>query len=237
MTALTTARFTVTTAKPIASSLQEREPRHGESSRTTRTGSARRGKVLQEIEEFFEHDLETGPRETNLKNHAFLMRKRDWQVLQDAIYDTFLKGAPPLLFEMGQRLGTSIAGDLEKLSPKPGAMLSHLEEVSRVSGWGIVSVHGDFGLGTKLTFKVQESPFCACNSPLEKNTYSCHLVSGLVTGIVERIYGWPYTALERKCVRDGHGCCEIVVTQSMAPEKSARRWNLSVLFPVLKPWG
>jgi predicted hydrocarbon binding protein len=165
------------------------------------------------------------------------MRKRDWQMLQDAIYDTFLKGAPPLLNEMGQRLGTSIAGDLEKLSPKPGAMLSHLEELSRAAGWGIVSVHGDFALGTKLTFRVQESPFCACNSSLEKNTYSCHLVSGLVTGIVERIYGWSYTALERKCIRDGHDCCEIVVTQSMSPERPARRWNLSVLFPVLKPWG
>jgi predicted hydrocarbon binding protein len=178
-----------------------------------------------------------GPRETNIKNHAFLMRKRDWQMLQDAIYDTFLKGAPPLLYEMGLRLGASIAGDLEKLSPKPGAMLSHLEEVSRAAGWGIVSVHGDLGLGTKLTFRIQESPFCACNSPLEKNTYSCHLVSGLVAGVVERIYGWAYTALERKCVRDGHDCCEIVVTQSMAPERPARRWNLSVLFPVLKPWG
>ncbi len=236
MTALTTARLTVTAVRPLAESSRYREPSYETTSRTT-AGAPRRGRVLQEIEEFFEHDLEMGPRETNLKNHAFLMRKRDWQMLQDAIYDTFLKGAPPLLYEMGQRLGTSIAGDLEKLSPKPGATLVHREELSRASGWGIVSVHGDLALGTKLTFKIQESPFCACNSPLEKNTYSCHLVSGLVTGIVERIYGWPYTALERKCVRDGHDCCEIVVTQSMAPERPARRWNLSVLFPVLKPWG
>jgi len=235
MTALTTARLTVSAPRATNDSLRHREPRY-EGSRKT-DGSARRGRVLQEIEEFFENDLEMNSRETNIKNHAFLMRKRDWQMLQDAIYDTFLKGAPPLLYEMGLRLGTSIAGDLEKLSPKPGAMLSHLEELSRAAGWGIVSVHGDLGLGTKLTFKVQESPFCACNSPLEKNTYSCHLVSGLVAGIVERIYGWPYTALERKCVRDGHDCCEIVVTQSMAPERPARRWNLSVLFPVLRPWA
>jgi predicted hydrocarbon binding protein len=235
MTALTTARLTVTSVRPIPTSPQHQEPKYEGSYRAV--APTRRGKVLQEIEEFFEHDLEMGPRETNLKNHAFLMRKRDWQMLQDAIYDTFLKGAPPLLYEMGQRLGSSIAGDLEKLSPKPGAMLSHLEELARASGWGIVSVHGDLGLGTKLTFRVQESPFCACNSPLEKNTYSCHLVSGLVTGMVERIYGWPYTALERKCVRDGHDWCEIVATQSMAPERPARRWNLSVLFPVLKPWG
>jgi predicted hydrocarbon binding protein len=235
MTALTTARLTVSAPRATTGSFRRPEPRH-EGFRDT-DGPVRRGKVLREIEEFFEQDLEMGPRETNIKNHAFLMRKRDWQMLQDAIYDTFLKGAPPLLYEMGLRLGASIAGDLEKLSPKPGAMLSHLEEVSRAAGWGIVSVHGDLALGTKLTFRIQESPFCACNSPLEKNTYSCHLVSGLVAGIVERIYGWAYTALERKCVRDGHDCCEIVVTQSMAPERPARRWNLSVLFPVLKPWG
>jgi len=235
MTALTTARLTVSAPRATTGSVRRPEPRYEGLRDTDRP--VRRGKVLREIEEFFEQDLEMGPRETNIKNHAFLMRKRDWQMLQDAIYDTFLKGAPPLLYEMGLRLGASIAGDLEKLSPKPGAMLSHLEEVSRAAGWGIVSVHGDLGLGTKLTFRIQESPFCACNSPLEKNTYSCHLVSGLVAGIAERIYGWAYTALERKCVRDGHDCCEIVVTQSMAPERPARRWNLSVLFPVLKPWG
>src|SRR5712692_2972383 len=140
MTALTTARLTVSAPRAATESSRRGEPRYEGGHQMD--GPVRRGKVLQEIEEFFGHDLEMGPRETNIKNHAFLMRKRDWQMLQDAIYDTFLKGAPPLLNEMGLRLGTSIAGDLEKLSPKPGAMLSHLEEVSRASGWGIVSVHG-----------------------------------------------------------------------------------------------
>jgi predicted hydrocarbon binding protein len=235
MTALTTARLAVISPKPVPESPETREPRDA-FYETVRSASGRRGRVLRELEEFFESDLEMGARETNLKNHAFLMRKRDWQMLQDAIYDTFLKGAPPLLFEMGQRLGTSIASDLEKISPKSGVMLSNLEEVSRAAGWGIVSVHGDLFLGSRLTFKIQDSPFCSCKSPLEKNTNSCHLVSGMLTGIVERVYGWPYTSVERKCVRDGHAHCEIVVTPSMAPERPARRWNLSVLFPVLEPW-
>jgi predicted hydrocarbon binding protein len=235
MTAVTTARLTMNSPQPtpFSSKLQEQE---SAPPAQTMPGPARRGVVLREIEEFFESDPLMGPRETNLKNQAFLMRKRDWQSLQDAIYDTFLKGAPPLLFEMGERLGTSIATDLERISPRPGAMLSHLEEASRASGWGIISVHGDLALGKRLTFRVQESPFCSCESRLENNTQSCHLVLGLVTGIAERIYGWPYSSVERKCVRDGHDCCEIVVRQTMAPVKPARRWNLSVLFPVLEPW-
>jgi predicted hydrocarbon binding protein len=235
MTALTTARLTMTSPQLPPPPLKLGEPGKAPAPQT-KFGPARRGVVLREIEEFFESDSRIGPRETNLKNQAFLMRNRDWQSLQDAIYDTFLKGAPPLLFEMGERLGTSIARDLERISPRPGAMLSHLEEASRASGWGIISVHGDLSLGKKLTFRVQESPFCSCKSPLENNTYSCHLVSGLVTGIVERIYGWPYSSIERRCIRDGHDCCEIVVTQSMSPVKPPRRWNLSVLFPVLEPW-
>jgi len=235
MTALTTARLTMTSPQ-LAPPSPKLEERGNAPAPQTKSGPARRGVVLREIEEFFESDSRMGPRETNLKNQAFLMRNRDWQSLQDAIYDTFLKGAPPLLFEMGERLGTSIARDLERISSRPGAMLSHLEEASRASGWGIISVHGDLSLGKKLTFRVQESPFCSCKSPLENNTYSCHLVSGLVTGIVERIYGWPYSSIERKCIRDGHDCCEIVVTQSMSPAKPPRRWNLSVLFPVLEPW-
>lgn len=236
MTALTTARMTMIFPQLAPPSPTVHEPRDEPSSQTTRTGRARRGIVLREIEEFYESNVGMGPVETNLRNQAFLMRMRDWQMLQDAIYDTFLKGAPPLLFEMGERLGTSMASDLEKTGPKPAAMLSHLEELSRASGWGIVSVHGDLSRGTRLAFRVQESPFCSCKSPLENNTYSCHLVSGLVTGIAERVYGWPYSSLERKCIRDGDDHCEIVVTQSMAPKKPARRWNLSVLFPVLEPW-
>jgi predicted hydrocarbon binding protein len=235
MTALATARLTMT-SQLVPPSSQFHKPPDDASPRTMRTRPARRGVVLREIEEFFESDAQMDSRETNLKSQAFLMRKRDWQSLQDAIYDTFLKGAPPLLFEMGERLGRSMASDLEKISTRPGVMLSHLEEVSRASGWGIVSVHGDLSLGKKLTFRVQESPFCSCKSPLENNTYSCHLVSGFVNGVVERVYGWPCSSIERSCVRDGHDCCEIVVTQSMAPARPARRWNLSVLFPVLEPW-
>jgi predicted hydrocarbon binding protein/IS1 family transposase len=235
MTALTTARLTVNSQK-----LWLRHSRFPGSGREGRgmveNGPIRRGVVLHEIEEFLQSEFGAGPRETNLKAEAFLMRKRDWQLLQDALYDTFLRGAPPLLFELGHRLGTSVGRDLGEIGQEPGVVLSHLEEVSRELGWGIFSVHGDLASGAKLTFRVQESPFCVDDSPLEKNTYSCHLVSGLVTGISEEVYGWPCSSFERRCVRDGHEYCEIEVIQEKTPRRPTERWNLSVLFPTLSPW-
>jgi len=235
LTAVTTARLTVNSQRLW---LEHRRPARSavEVERLiTETGPTRKTHVLREIDRFFESDLHMGAREFDLKREAFLMRKRDWQLLQDALYDTFLKGAPPLLFELGLRLGSSVGRDLVRISREPGVILSNLEDVARVLGWGTLSVEGDLARGTKVTFKIRESPFCI-ESQLEQNMRSCHLVEGLVTGICEEIYGWPCSAFEEKCARNGNESCEIVVTQAVAPSKPRERWNLSVLFPTLRPW-
>src|SRR4029077_15461354 len=69
MTALTTARLTVSAPRATHESFRYGEPRY-QGSRDT-DGPVRRGKILQEIEEFFENDLEMNSRETNIKNYAF----------------------------------------------------------------------------------------------------------------------------------------------------------------------
>jgi len=231
-TALTTWRLTVNSQKLW---LQHSEAGKEANRKIIETEPSRRGIVLREIESL-RKDFLLGPKQFNLKKEAFLMRKKDWQSLQDALYDTFLKGAPPLLYELGHRLGTSVGLDLGRISQKPGVILSQLEEVSRELGWGMISAHGNLVHGTNLTFKVQESPFCTDDSPLEKNTDSCHLVTGLVTGICEQVYGWPYSSHERKCVRNGDDYCEVVATQATVPTKQKKSWNLSVIFPTLHPW-
>lgn len=200
------------------------------------TAIARRSLVVHEIEEFLQSNLDGRVKELNLKANAFLMRKKDWKSLQDALYDTFLRGAPPLLFELGHRLGSSVGRDLMRLEDRPGAILSQLEEVSRTLGWGMVSVQGDLARGSKLTFVVRESPFSVAESPLGKNTESCHMLVGMMTGIAEEIFGWPCSSVEQRCARDGGDACKIVVTPALVPTHK-ERWNLSVLFPVLHPWS
>jgi len=231
-TALTTWRLTVNSQKLW---LQHSQAGREANRKIIETEPSRRGIVLREIE-FLTTDFLLGPKQLSLKKDAFLMRRKDWQSLQDALYDTFLKGAPPLLYELGHRLGTSVGRDLRRISQKPGVILSQLEEVSRELGWGTISAHGNLVHGTNLTFKVQQSPFCVDDSPLVKNTQSCHLVVGLVTGICEEVYGWPYSSHERKCVRSGDDYCEVVAAQSTVPTKQKKGWNLSVIFPTLHPW-
>jgi predicted hydrocarbon binding protein len=201
------------------------------------TALARRSLVLHEIQVFLGSGLDGRVKDVNLKSNAFLMRKKDWQALQDALYETFLRGAPPLLFELGHRLGSSVGRDLMRLREKPGAMLSQLESVSRNLGWGIITVDGDLAHGSKLTFTVRESPFCVADSPLVRNTNSCHMLEGLMGGIAEEVYGWPCVSVEQRCTRDGSECCKIVVTAAMVPPSRKERWNLSVLFPTLYPWS
>ncbi len=237
MTAVMTARLTVNSPR-----LWLEHPRRKEAAREMNrwlieTTLARRSLVIHEIEEFLASGLDGRGKEINLKANAFLMRKRDWKSLQDALYDTFLRGAPPLLFELGHRLGLSVGRDLMRLGEKPDKLLSRLGEVSRTLVWGIVSVHGDLARGSRLTFTVQESPFCVAESPLEKDTHSCHMLCGMMGGIAEEVYGWPCSSVEQSCTRDGHDSCKIVVTPATAPPDHKERWNLSVLFPTLHPWS
>ena len=199
--------------------------------------SVRKSGALPEIEEFFEPRFASGgPRERNLKLGTFVLRAKDWLMLQQAFYDTFLKGAPPLLFEMGHQVGSSIARDLQQVSPKAGAVLSYFEELSRRAGWGIITVGGDIARGSRIIMKFQESPFCVCAGPSGKHIDSCHFVSGLASGILEEVYGWPFSTAERKCVMDGDSSCEIVATQRIGVKKLKERWNLSVMFPSRHPW-
>ena len=209
-----------------------------DSSQTSGDGwSARKSGALPEIEEFFEPRFGLGgPRERNLKLSTFVLRAKDWLMLQQAFYDTFLKGAPPLLFEMGHQVGSSIARDLQQVSPRPGAVLSYFEELSRRAGWGVITVDGDIAQGSRIIMRFQESPFCVCTNSSGKHTDSCHFVSGLASGILEEVYGWPFSTVERKCIMDGESSCEIVATQRMDPKKLKERWNLSVMFPSRHPW-
>jgi len=236
MTALTTARLTMTSQSIwIQHSQAEESP--GETEREiVESELARKVMVLREIEEFIQAGHAVRPKEMNLKANAFLMRKRDWQSLQDALYDTFMSGAPPLMLELGQRLGSSVGRDLKHINREPAVILSNLGEVMRSLGWGIFTVHGDLETGARLMFRVRESPFSVSESPLDKNTRSCHLICGLVAGIAEEVYGWPCSSFERKCVREGHDYCEVLVTQSTTTAEPRRRWSLSVLFPTLYPW-
>jgi predicted hydrocarbon binding protein len=202
------------------------------------SSSGRRSGALQDIDEFFEPRFRFGgPRERNLKLSTFVLRARDWLMLQQALYDTFLKGAPPLLFEMGHQVGSSMARDLKEISPKAEVVLSYLEEFSRRAGWGIITVDGELVRGSKITLRIQESPFCVCASPSGKDMNSCHFVSGLASGILEEIYGWPYSTYEKKCIMDGESSCEIVATQRGTDVKKLKeRWNLSVMFRARHPW-
>jgi len=237
MTAMVTARLTVNSKRVWLEPPRRREAATEMNHWLIETAIARKSLVLHEIEEFLATNEGAMGREANLKRNAFLMRKRDWQSLQDALYDTFLKGAPPLLFELGHRLGASVGRDLVRFSGTPKASLTQLDEVSRTLGWGMVSVGGELVHGTMLTFTIRESPFCVAETPLVKSKYSCHMLRGMVSGIAEEVYGWPYSSLERECVHDGRDSCKIVVTQMTDPHVNRGRWNLSVLFPVLYPWN
>ena len=239
MTAAMTARLTVNSKSLY---LEHHRPREAARKAAKEMNSwmieaaiSRRSPVLHEIEEFLGSQRDGRVKELNLKANAFLMRKKDLKSLQDAIYDTFLKGAPPLLFELGRTIGSSVGRDLLRLEDKPQTIFAQISEVSRTLGWGVVSAHGDLARGSRLTFTVRESPFSVGESPFQRNTESCHFLMGVMTGIAEEVYGWPCVTSEEDCVRAGSDFCKFLVTPATVP-KNKEKWTLSILFPALFPW-
>ncbi len=237
MTAVITARLTVNSRRLWLEHPARREAARELNRWLIETTLARRSPIRNEIEEFLSSSMDSHGKELNPKANAFLLRRRDWQSLQEAFYDTFRKGAPPLVFELGRRLGSSVADDLMRLGGKPGAALSQFSEVSRALGWGDISVDGDLSRNPSMTFTVRESPFCVANTSLENNRDSCHMIRGMMSGIAEEFYGWPCSSSEVECVRDGFDCCKIIVTQSIDLAAKKEGWNLSVLFPDRFPWS
>jgi len=167
----------------------------------------------------------------------FIMDAASFSRMKEALYDTFLRGAPTLLYEMGLVYGTSLAYEQKRVDNIPEAQRAALFGMIRLTtehGWGKITLVGNPAFGKRITVRVQNCVFCSGRVVRRKNSDSCYFLKGAVAGMVSAICDWPYQAYEEKCGCRGDSLCEIRLEEEYPVAKCKGRWGLSVLFPDLR---
>jgi predicted hydrocarbon binding protein len=156
--------------------------------------------------------------------------------MREALYDTFLRGAPTLLYEMGLVYGTSLANEQRCVGNTEAqrAALFGMIKLTTEHGWGKATLIGDPAFGKTITLRVQNCVFCSGDRVRRKKSDSCYFLVGAAAGMVSTIFDWPYQAYEEKCGCRGDALCEIRLNEEYPLAKLKGQWGLSVLFPDLR---
>ncbi len=186
----------------------------------------------QEDSELLVRDLHAGSMSFKpSKRRLFLMTARAWNVMEEALFNNLLKGAPPLVFEMGKAYGGGLAEDYITLLEDPSSMKDYFERMASFTGWGRVDLQGDTVTGKKLVIRVENCLFCESRASNPAGRESCYFLMGVCKGIVDVLYDWPHTVRETKCRLKGESYCEIVLESKTSFDSNSKNWGLRVYFP------
>jgi predicted hydrocarbon binding protein len=165
----------------------------------------------------------------------FLMTNHAWIQLEEALFLNLLKGAPPLVFEMGRAYGKALVLDNAWLGENTRSVPRYLEDLWDVSGWGKMEIGGDPATGRKSIVRVADCVFCSSNIWSTAGRSSCYFLTGVTKGVMDTAYDWPHSVRESRCRLRGDELCELEIESERYFEQKAKRWGFRVYFPELMP--
>ncbi|MDA4121937.1 MAG: hypothetical protein OK456_02005 [Thaumarchaeota archaeon] len=176
---------------------------------------------LAGLRELFRWDEERGSIVfASANKRVFILNAHSWDGVEQDLFAKLLKGAAPILTEMGTAYGRAAALDYRSITSDPEAVASYFEYLGLTAGWGKITVGGDLTRGSKITIKVKGCVFCASRNMSMGRAEPCHFIIGVCKGIVDTVYGGPHSVHESKCFAKGNELCEIVVTATTGAVKT-----------------
>lgn len=167
----------------------------------------------------------------------FLMTNHAWIQLEEALFLNLLKGASPLVFEMGRAYGKALVLDNARLAENTTNVSAYLEEQWSVAGWGKMEIDGNPATGRKTVVRVKDCAFCSSNIWSTAGRSSCYFLVGVTKGILDAVYDWPHMVRESRCRLRGDDSCELEIEGERHFELKPKRWAFHVYFPELLPLG
>jgi len=167
----------------------------------------------------------------------FLMTNHAWIQLEEAVFLNLLKGAPPLVLEMGRAYGKALVLDNAWLGENTKKVSEYLEEQWSVAGWGKMEIDGNLATGQKTVARVNDCAFCSSNIWSTAGRSSCYFLLGVTKGIMDTVYDWPHSVRESRCRLRGDDFCELEIEGERYFEPKPKRWAFRVYFPELLPLG
>jgi predicted hydrocarbon binding protein len=152
--------------------------------------------------------------------HGIIKRKSDgtrvitlgsigWATLEKELTSTFISGAAVILQRMGYSYGRYLGSVAKSHNTSPQQALDTLRDFARESGWGELALNGGDLYGGQARLVLRNCIFCL---HIEEATEPvCHMLAGLIGGVVDEVIGRAHRVTEVKCVAKGDAVCEVVV--------------------------
>ena len=158
---------------------------------------------------------------TPTNKRVFIINAHAWSLIEQDLLARFLRGASPLLSEMGNAYGVAIALDYRSITDDPENVASYFEHLGLAAGWGKFSLTGDLAKGSKITIRVRDCIFCGSRNPGAERKDQCYFITGVCKGIADTVFGFPHYVRETKCCARGNDLCEIMVGKATDSEQAA----------------
>jgi len=166
----------------------------------------------KEIEQpnYFEVDIEDGIiKRADGGQRVLALGSVGWATLQHELVSTFVTGAAVILQRMGYSYGRYLGKVAKKRGFEGDETFKALLQFSKEAGWGRLSLNsGDLSQG-QAHLVVKDCYFCLHLK--DSQTPVCHMLTGLVGGVVDELIGKTHRVLEGKCIGKGDAVCEIIV--------------------------
>ncbi len=174
-----------------------------------------RGKKDKKIDEVpksevYDYDPEHGLVTRKIDgSRVVALESRGWATIEKELASTFMTGGPVILQRVGYSYGRAM-GRVAKLQQiTPGQTFETMQILGRESGWGLLTLNsGDLTAG-EARITVKDCFFCL--HAKESDEPVCHVLVGLMSGIVDEVVGVSHRVTEEKCIAKGDAVCEILI--------------------------
>ena len=167
---------------------------------------------------------------------VFIMTARSWDAIEQDLFAKLLKGAAPLLMEMGIAYGRATALDYRSVMTNPENLSSFLEQLGLTAGWGKFTASGDLAKGSKITVRVWNCVFCRSRNASVGRTEACSFLVGVCKGIADTVLNSSHYVYETKCISKGNDLCEIVLGRETNSEGGGADWSFAGRAPPVDAW-
>ena len=172
-----------------------------------------RGKKQEEEapkNEIFDVDLEQGIVTRRADgSRVLVLGSHGWATIENELASTFITGAAVILQRVGYSYGRAMGRAARRNEVGPDQVFDAMQTLAMESGWGRFTLNSGDIVGGQARVNVTDCFFCL--HARESAEPVCHVLVGLVGGLVDEIIGGTHRLTENKCIAKGDAVCEIVI--------------------------
>ncbi len=163
---------------------------------------------------------------TPANKRVLIVTAKSWDAAEQDLFAKLLKGAAPLLVEMGNAYGRATALDYRSVTTNPENLSAYFEHLGLSAGWGKFSMSGDPLKGSKITGRIWNCVFCRSRNASVGRSDPCNFLMGVCKGIADTVFDSVHYVEEVKCCARANEYCEILIRKSVESEKAS--WSMGV---------